>query len=91
MVNSETTKVNLWVGGTIDVPSDHPMFKPKEELKAMIQTTDAASDRAYREGWMQAFREWSDCLRVTFPAIVAQADIDRMERRKQEMESYGKR
>ena len=49
-----TTKVNLWVGGTIDVPSDHPMFKPKEELKAMIQTTDAACDRAYREGWTEA-------------------------------------
>lgn len=53
-------------------------------------TADAAHDKAYREGWMQAFREWSDCLRVSFPAIVSQADIDRMERRKQEMESYDK-
>lgn len=83
--------------------TEHGLFHtltPEEQAKVLAyegddtvgkyQPTDAACDRAYREGWMQAFREWSDCLRVTFPAIVSQADVDRMERRKQEMESYGK-
>lgn len=34
---THTTKVSLWMGGTVDVPSDHPMFMPIEELKAMIK------------------------------------------------------
>lgn len=29
-------KMNLWVGGTVDVPDDHPILEPIEELKAMI-------------------------------------------------------
>ncbi len=46
---TETTKVNLWVGGTIDVPSDHPMFQSNEELKAMIKLTPFPPDRVCPE------------------------------------------
>lgn len=56
-------------------------------------TAEAAHDKAYREGWMQAWREWSACVigeTVFHKPQMSVEDYVRMERRRQEMESYGK-
>lgn len=46
-----------------------------------------ACDRAYKNGWMQAYREWSDIL---LAVDVPMTEMDRMDKRRQEMEGYDK-
>lgn len=56
-------------------------------------TTDKTEDRAYRNGYLQAWREWSDCVTFCRTAsgfqdqyLIGESDMKKLEKRKSSIE-----
>lgn len=65
----------------------------KPDAERLLPTGDIREDRAYRNGYMQAWREWSDCATFcrTAPGfqdqyLICEIDMRMLEKKKYKME-----
>ncbi len=69
-----------------EITADHIRQAWDAGVMFMENSADKQEDAAYRNGYMQAWREWSACVGGRGVSV---GDLERMERRRARMENYG--